>query len=391
MSTTSNKRTNPDACPHAARCGGCQLQNMTYDRQLRWKQNLAEQMLGSFGRVEKIIGMDEPTHYRNKVQAAFGRTRDGRIISGVYQSGTHRIVPVDECMTEDRTADAIIADIRRMLPAFRVTVYDERNGTGFLRHVLVKRGFSTGEVMVVLVAATDRFPTKKPFVKALLEKHPEITTLVLNVNSKDTNLVLGEREIVLYGNGWIEDTLCGLTFRISPRSFYQINPIQTEKLYDLAISWAALDGESTVVDAYCGIGTIGLAASRKAGRVIGVELNRSAVKDAIANARRNGITNARFYAGDAGDFMRAMAEDGMKADVVFMDPPRAGSSVTFIESVATLQPKKVVYISCNPETQARDLAVFAAHGYRAMRIRPVDMFPWTKHVETVVLMSRVKD
>ncbi len=391
MSTTSNKRTNPDACPHAARCGGCQLQNMTYDRQLRWKQNLAEQTLGSFGRVEKIIGMDEPTHYRNKVQAAFGRTRDGRIISGVYQSGTHRIVPVDECMTEDRTADAIIADIRRMLPAFRVTVYDERNGTGFLRHVLVKRGFSTGEVMVVLVAATDRFPTKKPFVKALLEKHPEITTLVLNVNSKDTNLVLGEREIVLYGNGWIEDTLCGLTFRISPRSFYQINPIQTEKLYDLAISWAALDGESTVVDAYCGIGTIGLAASRKAGRVIGVELNRSAVKDAIANARRNGITNARFYAGDAGDFMRAMAEDGMKADVVFMDPPRAGSSVTFIESVATLQPKKVVYISCNPETQARDLAVFAAHGYRAMRIRPVDMFPWTKHVETVVLMSRVKD
>ena len=258
MSTTSNKRTNPDACPHAARCGGCQLQNMTYDRQLRWKQNLAEQMLGSFGRVEKIIGMDEPTHYRNKVQAAFGRTRDGRIISGVYQSGTHRIVPVDECMTEDRTADAIIADIRRMLPAFRVTVYDERNGTGFLRHVLVKRGFSTGEVMVVLVAATDRFPTKKPFVKALLEKHPEITTLVLNVNSKDTNLVLGEREIVLYGNGWIEDTLCGLTFRISPRSFYQINPIQTEKLYDLAISWAAIDGESTGVDAYCGIGTIGL-------------------------------------------------------------------------------------------------------------------------------------
>ncbi len=388
MSTTSNRKTNPDACPHASKCGGCQLQNMTYDRQLRWKQHLAVKLLGEFGHVEPIVGMDDPYHYRNKVQAAFGRRRDGTIVSGVYQSGTHRIVPVDDCMIEDETADAIITDIRGMLRAFRITVYDERNGTGFLRHVLVRRGFSTGEVMVVLVATTDRFPTKKPFVSELLSRHPEITTLVLNVNPKDTNLVLGDRETVLYGRGWIEDELCGLTFRISPGSFYQINPVQTEILYRTAISWAELDGGSTVIDAYCGIGTIGLAAASGAGQVIGVELNRSAVKDAVSNARHNGITNSRFYAGDAGEFMRAMAEDGMKADVVFMDPPRAGSSKTFIDSVAVLQPEKVVYISCNPETQARDLRFFTEKGYRVRRIRPVDMFPWTNHVETVVLMTR---
>ena len=361
---------------------------MTYPRQLRWKQNRAVELLGAFGRVEPVVAMEDPYHYRNKVQAAFARRRDGKIISGVYQSGTHRIVPVDDCMTEDRTADMIIRDIREMLPAFSISVYDERNGTGFLRHVLVRRGFSTGETMVVLVSATDRFPTKKPFVKELLKRHPEITTLVLNINPKDTNLVLGDREEILFGRGWIEDKLCGLVFRISPRSFYQINPVQTEKLYSMALSWAGMDSDSTVIDAYCGIGTIGLAAAGAAGKVIGIELNREAVKDAIANAKRNGITNARFYAGDAGEFMRAMAEDGMKADIVFMDPPRAGSTVTFIESVAVLQPRKVVYISCNPETQARDLAIFAVHGYKVRRICPVDMFPWTKHIESIALLER---
>ena len=387
MSTTSNRKTNPDACPYAAKCGGCQLQNMTYPRQLRWKQNRTQELLGRFGRVEPIVAMDDPYHYRNKVQAAFGRRRDGTVISGVYQSGTHRIVPVDDCMTEDRTADSIIRDIRQMLPDFHITVYDERNGTGFLRHVLVRRGFNSGEIMVVLVATTERFPTKKPFTRELLRLHPEITTLVLNVNLKDTNLVLGDRETVLWGKGWIEDTLCGLTFRLSPRSFYQINPVQTEKLYRLALSWADLDKNATVIDAYCGIGTIGLAAASQAGKVIGVELNRSAVKDAIANAKRNRIENARFYAGDAGEFMRAMAEDGIKADVVFMDPPRAGSTRTFIESVAVLSPRKVVYVSCNPETQARDLDIFLEYGYHIQRIRPVDMFPWTNHIETVSLLT----
>lgn len=388
MSQTSNLKTNPDACPLAKKCGGCQLQNMNYDRQLKWKQARCEILLKKFGKVSKIIGMENPYHYRNKVQAAFGRTKSGKIISGVYQSGSHRIVMVDSCMTEDVTADEIIVDIRNMLPKFKIWTYDEDKGTGFLRHVLVKRGFSSGEVMVVLVGASGYFPMKKKFVAALLEKHPEITTVVLNINPKDTNLVLGEREEVLYGNGYIEDTLCGCVFRISPKSFYQINPVQTEKLYNKAMEFAQLDKDTTVIDVYCGIGTIGLVAAKTAGNVVGVELNPDAVKDAISNCKRNGMKNARFYCDDAGEFMQALAENGESADVVFMDPPRSGSSRKFIESLAAMGPKRVVYISCNPETLARDLVLLTKKGYEVRKIQPVDMFPHTNHIECVVELCR---
>lgn len=388
MSQTSNLKTNPDACPLAKKCGGCQLQNMGYDRQLKWKQARCEILLKKFGKVSKIIGMENPYHYRNKVQAAFGRTKSGKIISGVYQSGSHRIVTVDSCMTEDVTADEIIVDIRNMLPKFKIWTYDEDKGTGFLRHVLVKRGFSSGEVMVVLVGASGYFPMKKKFVSALLEKHPEITTVVLNINPKDTNLVLGEKEEVLYGSGYIEDTLCGCVFRISPKSFYQINPVQTEKLYNKAMEFAQLDKDTTVIDAYCGIGTIGLVAAKTAGNVVGVELNPDAVKDAISNCKRNGMKNARFYCDDAGEFMQALAENGESADVVFMDPPRSGSSRKFIESLAAMAPQRVVYISCNPETLARDLALLTKKGYEVKKIQPVDMFPHTNHIECVVKMVK---
>lgn len=389
MSTKSNLKTNPDACPLAKKCGGCQLQNMTYERQLKWKQARAEILLKEYGKVRKIVGMENPYHYRNKVQAAFGRLRTGKVISGVYQSGTHRIVCVDSCMTEDETADKIIVDIREMLPQFKIWVYDEDKRTGFLRHVLVKRGFSTNEVMVVLVAATGYFPMKKKFTEKLLKLHPEITTVVLSINPKDTTLVLGDKEEILYGKGYIEDVLCGLTFAISPRSFYQINPVQTEKLYAKAIEYARLDKSTTVIDAYCGIGTIGLAASKTAGNVIGVELNRDAVKDAVSNAKRNNAENIRFYCDDAGDFMEAMADEGEKADVVFMDPPRSGSSKKFIDSLLKLSPDRIVYISCNPETLARDLRFITRGGYKVKEITPVDMFPHTNHVETVVLLVKL--
>ncbi len=388
MSHKSNIKTNPDACPLAKKCGGCQLQNMSYDRQLRWKQVRCEILLKKFGKVEKIIGMDNPYHYRNKVQAAFGRTKSGKIISGVYQSGSHRIVMVDSCMTEDETADRIIVDIRNMLPKFKIWTYDEDRGTGFLRHVLVKRGFTSGEVMVVIVGASGFFPMKKKFTAALLEKHPEITTVVLNINPKDTNLVLGEREEVLYGNGYIEDTLCGCVFRISPKSFYQINPVQTEKLYGKAMELAKLDKDTKVLDAYCGIGTIGLVAAKTAGEVIGVELNPDAVKDAISNAKRNNASNAKFYCADAGDFMQELAENGESFDVVFMDPPRSGSSKKFIDSLAVASPERVVYISCNPETLARDLQMIVKKGYKVIKICPVDMFPHTNHIECVVLLEK---
>ena len=388
MSQTSNLKTNPDACPLAKKCGGCQLQNMSYDRQLKWKQARCEILLKKFGKVSKIIGMENPYHYRNKVQAAFGRTKSGKIISGVYQSGSHRIVMVDSCMTEDMTADEIIVDIRNMIPKFKIWTYDEDKGTGFLRHVLVKRGFTSGEVMVVLVGASGYFPMKKKFVAALLENHPEITTVVLNINPKDTNLVLGDREEVLYGNGYIEDTLCGCVFRISPKSFYQINPVQTEKLYNKAMEFARLDKDTTVIDAYCGIGTIGLVAAKTAGNVVGVELNPDAVKDAISNCKRNGMKNARFYCDDAGEFMQALAENGESADVVFMDPPRSGSSKKFIDSLTAMKPERVVYISCNPETLARDLQFITKKGYGVKKIQPVDMFPHTNHIECVVLLER---
>lgn len=388
MSQRSNLKTNPDACPLAKKCGGCQLQNMSYDRQLRWKQARCEILLKKFGKVEKIIGMDNPYHYRNKVQAAFGRTKSGKIISGVYQSGSHRIVMVDSCMTEDETADRIIVDIRNMLPKFKIWTYDEDRGTGFLRHVLVKRGFASGEVMVVIVGASGFFPMKKKFTAALIEKHPEITTVILNINPKNTNLVLGEREEVLYGNGYIEDTLCGCVFRISPKSFYQINPVQTEKLYGKAMELAELDKDTKVLDAYCGIGTIGLVAAKTAGNVIGVELNPEAVKDAISNAKRNNASNAKFYCADAGDFMQDLAENGERFDVVFMDPPRSGSSKKFIDSLAVASPERVVYISCNPETLARDLQMIVKKGYKVRKICPVDMFPHTNHIECVVLLEK---
>lgn len=377
-----------NACPLYKKCGGCQLQNMTYEEQLSFKQAKTIKYLGRFGHVEEIIGMEKPYHYRNKVQAAFGTTRSGKIISGVYQSSSHNIVLVDECMLEDEIADKIIVDIRKMLPKFKLTAYNEDTGKGFLRHVLVKRGFSTGEVMVVLVTGTNIFPGKKDFVKALLGTHKEITTVIWNINPSKTSLVLGKKEEILYGSGYIEDILCGKRFRISAKSFYQINPIQTEKLYNTAIEFASLTGKETVLDAYCGIGTIGLVALDKAKQVIGVELNEDAVRDAIMNAKLNAAENIRFFCADAGEFMVGMAEDKEKVDVVFMDPPRAGSDIPFLRSIAVLKPEKVVYVSCNVETQARDLAFLCKNGYKVKRIQPVDMFPHTNHVECAVLLAR---
>ena len=323
------------------------------------------------------------------MQAAFGIDRHRKIISGVYQSSTHRIVPVDHCMIEDEKADAVIVSVRKLLEGFKIQPYDERTGQGLLRHVLVKRGFQSGQLMVVLVTSGPILPSKNNFVKALRAEHPEITTVIQNVNNRHTSMVLGEFEKTLYGPGFIEETLCGCIFRISAKSFYQINPIQTEHLYGEAIRMAALTGKERVIDAYCGVGTIGLIASRWAGEVLGIEINQDAVRDAVVNARRNQVKNARFYCADAGDFMRDMAREGEHADVVFLDPPRAGSDERFLESLTILSPKKVVYISCNPETQERDLRFLTSRGYGVQEIQPVDMFPHTNHVETVALLSKL--
>ena len=375
-------------CPVSRKCGGCQLMNLSYPEQLKFKQAKVVKLLGSFHRVNAIIGMENPFHYRNKVQAAFGRTRGGEIISGVYQSSTHNIVKIEKCLIEDKKADEIILTIRRLVKDFKLTVYDERRGNGFLRHVLVKRGFATNEIMVVLVTGTGVFPSKNNFIKALLNDHPEITTIVQNINNKFTSMVLGEKEAVLYGKGYIEDVLCGCTFRISPKSFYQINPVQTEILYGKAIEFAGLSGNERVIDAYCGIGTIGIVASKNAGEVIGCELNPDAIRDAKINAKINDIQNIKFVCADAGEFMVGMKEQGEKCDVLFMDPPRAGSDKKFLSCAVALSPEKIVYISCNPETQQRDLYYLIKNGYKVKKIQPVDMFPYTSHVETVVLLSK---
>lgn len=363
---------------------------MPYQDQLRKKQKITEGLLKKFGKVEPIIGMEDPYYYRNKVHAAFGRDRKGNVISGIYEEKSHRIVSVDDCMIEDKKSQEIIRTIRGMLKSFKIKTYDEDTGYGLLRHVLVRRGFSTGEIMVVLVTVSPIFPSKNNFVKALRKEHPEITTVVLNVNDRQTSMVLGDRNIVLYGPGFIKDRLMGLTFRISPSSFYQVNPVQTEVLYGKAMEFAAMTGKERVIDAYCGTGTIGIIASRNARDVIGVELNRDAIRDARMNARENKIRNVRFVPGDAGWFMEGMAAEGEKVDVVLMDPPRAGSDRKFLHSLLSLSPEKIVYVSCNPETLARDLAYLTKRDYLVKKMQPVDMFPVTDSVETVCLLGKRK-
>lgn len=375
-------------CPHAGKCGGCQLPNLEYGEQLAFKQAAVIKQIGRFCRVCPIIAMENPYNYRGKVQAAFGFDRARRVVSGIYQASTHRILPTDNCLLEDKTADEIIVSVRKMLPDFGLTAYDERTGRGFLRHVLVRRGFATGEIMVVLVAATPVFTAQKPFAQALAAAYPDIKTIVLNVNDRRTSLVLGEKEKVIYGRGYIEDIICGKRFRISPRSFCQVNPVQTELLYREAIAAAELSGRETVIDAYCGTGTIGIIASDKAAHVIGAELNAAAVRDAAENARLNKAGNCRFVCADAGEFMQRYAAEGGRIDVAFLDPPRAGSSVKFLHALAAAAPERVVYVSCDPETLSRDLGVLKASGYRALYAQPVDMFPHTRHIECVVALAR---
>lgn len=375
-------------CSVSKKCGSCQYQGVPYKEQLAAKQKKMKKLLGKFTNVKPIIGMDDPFYYRNKVHAVFDRDKKGNIICGTYEAKTHKVVPIEECMIEDKISQEIIRTIRDMLKSFRIKTYDEDTGYGLLRHVLVRRGFSTDEIMVVLVIGSPIFPSKNNFVKALRKKYPQITTVVLNVNDKKTSMVLGERDIVIYGKGYIRDTLCGCTFRISPQSFYQVNPVQTEILYKTAIEYAGLGRKETVIDAYCGIGTIGLVAAKRAKNVIGVELNPDAVRDARINAKENKITNARFYQGDAGEFMENMAENGEHADVVFMDPPRTGSDKKFMSSVIKLNPSRIVYISCGPETLARDLEYLTKHGYDVRKIQPVDMFSFTDHCENICLLTK---
>ena len=379
-------------CPVADRCGGCEWLAMPYDMQLERKQEYIEDLFEDYDvEVEPLMCMVDPRGYRNKVQLplAPGKTKDGRdtVRWGIFEKGSHWIVPCKQCMVEDPAARPIIATVARLMPEFKVTPYSEKTCKGTVRYALVRIAHATGEIMLTLVCNATSLPPA--FIDAILHEHPEITTVVLNTNTERTSVILGKEEKVLFGPGYIEDDLCGCRFRISSSSFYQTNPIAAEALYELAVEMADLRSSDRIGDAYCGTGTIGIVAAKASGaELIGIERNGEAVKDAEVNAQINGIDNATFVTADAGSEFARMARRGEELDVVFMDPPRAGSSQAFLANLSRLGPRRVVYISCEPKTQLQDIKHLVRNGYRVKRICPVDMFPHTDHIENVVLLER---
>lgn len=400
-------------CPVSSLCGGCTMIDVPYDEQIEGKQRNLEELIGEYVTPDPFIRMKAPEHYRHKVTSVFARDRKGHPVCGIYREGTHEVIPVKACLIEHIQADRIIQTIYSLLADFRIRVYDEDMDSGLLRYVQIRASRATKEIMVTLVLTDPVLPSRNTFVRKLIKLHPEITTIVINVNDRNTTMVLGNRETVIYGKGYIEDVLCGKRFRISSRSFFQVNPLMTEKLYNIAIDFAALSGKETVLDTYCGIGTIGIIAASRARRVLGVELNADAVRDAQHNIQMNGLTNIEIVQGDATRFMQEIAGSGMptealenpslleevlektsagtipKIDVIFMDPPRSGSTEEFMTAACSLKPKKIVYISCSPWSLQRDLAVFEENGYFAKKAVPVDMFPYTGGIETVCVLSKL--
>lgn len=370
-------------------CGGCPNLSIPYGEQLKKKQKYIKKLLGNFGKIQPIIGMEHPWNYRNKAVSTFASSKKYPLFSGIYREKTHQVIPVETCLLHHEKLDEAIDAVRKAARICKYKPYDEDRHTGMIRHVLARHSLMTDEVLIVLVTASDILPSSRTFVKIIRELCPNITTVVQNINPRATSAVLGFKEKLLYGKGYITDQLCGVTFRIAASSFYQVNPIQTEILYQTAIEAAGLDGTQTVLDAYCGVGTIGLAAAARAKYVLGIERNGSAVRCAMENAKDNGITNASFLNADATSAIQRMAARGERMDVVFMDPPRAGSTPEFLEAVNKMAPERVVYVSCNPETQQRDLMILKQYGWQVKRIQPVDMFPHTESVENIVLLSKL--
>ena len=419
MKTMNKDIKDKSKCPYFKKCGGCQYINLSYEEQLKKKEQTISRYLKDIAvsqhiKIDSIIGSESAYNYRNKVHSVFGRDGKGKVVRGIYKEDSHKIVDIKECLLEDKTADAIIEEVKRLLPSFKYKVFDEDTGFGWLRHVLVRKGekgssktanndseikkdekvTKTSEYMLVLVTSSVPFPGKNNFVKAIRTKFPEISTIVQNINDKRTSMILGERNIVCYGKGFIEDELLGLTFRISPNSFYQVNPHQTSKLYKKAIEYAGDISSKTVIDTYCGTGTIGMSMAEKAKNVIGIELNPSAVRDAISNAKANNIKNIEFIKADATKWMQeyqGKIKEDVDGYVLVMDPPRSGSTEEFITAASNAGIKNIVYVSCNPETLSRDLKSFIKKKYSVVKITPIDMFPWTEHVESCVLLERVSN
>ncbi|WP_374712599.1 23S rRNA (uracil(1939)-C(5))-methyltransferase RlmD [Symbiobacterium terraclitae] len=380
-------------CPVVAECGGCQLQHIAYGAQLRLKRQQVVDALERLGKLSGVtvhptLGMEDPWHYRNKAQFPVG-WRSGRVIAGFFAPGTHRIVDIEQCDIQHPLGNRIMAEVKALAGRYGVRIYDERTHTGVLRHVLARVGRGTGEAMAVLVTNGPDFPHGGEIARELMARIPALVSVVQNINPARTNVVLGRESRVLAGRGHITDYIGDLKFNISPVSFFQVNPAQTEVLYGKALEYAGLTGGETVVDLYCGIGTISLFLARQCREVIGIEWVEEAVADARENARRNEVHNARFIAGDAAVEMPRLAEEGVRADVIVLDPPRKGCDEPVLEAIAAVAPRRVVYVSCNPASLARDLGRLAGMGYRTVEVQPVDMFPHTAHVECVARVERV--
>lgn len=375
-------------CTASRKCSGCQLKNLTYNEQLKLKQSKVNKALAGICNVEKIVPAPAEFRYRNKASAVFFEDRNKIIRWGIYQSAKGEVAAVEQCFIQPEIADGIFCDLAKALKSFKVKLYNHRTKSGLFRSATVRVAESTGQVMLTLVTSPGEFPKERSFVNAIVKKHSEITTVVRSIYSGDAVIMNGEEEVTLFGDGYIEDELCENRFRISSRSFYQINARQTQALYKKAVELAQLDASATFLDAYCGTGTIGIIASKKAKCGVGVEVNSDAVEDAKVNAKLNGVDNMDFVCGDAGSFMEAEAKSGRFFDVVFTDPPRAGCSMKFLKSLVKAAPKKIVYVSCNPETQARDLRYLIKNGYEVKSAIPFDMFPQTGHVENIVSLVR---
>lgn len=380
-------------CPVYEKCGGCQLLHMKYEEQLRLKSDRINKLFADeakAGKVENIVAADDPYAYRHKVYATFTKGKNHKTLAGIYEESSHRVVNSTGCFIQVGIANRIVKFIAELMDKTNTAPYNEDKKTGVIRHVYIRVSKKTGKVMVVIVCGANEFTMQSFFAKEIVKKFAEVETVIVNFNHSKTSMVLGRENKVIYGNGYITDELCGVKFKISPTSFFQVNPVQTEKLYQTAMEFAGLSGSETVVDAYCGTGTIGLVAAERAKSVFGIELNKEAIKDAKENAKNNGITNATFVSADSGEYLSEMAEKKEKIDVLFMDPPREGSDEKFILSACKIMPKKIVYVSCNPETLKRDTEMFKKNGYTIEKIRPVDCFCQTFHVETVVLLSKLR-
>ncbi len=388
--TPSKDRCNED-CKSYKRCGGCDLRHIKYDTTLEIKRNMVQSLvnktLSTQLRVNDTIGMEKPFNYRNKAQYPVGLNKEGVPIFGVFANRTHEIIPTKNCKIQTKISEDIAQYILDFINQNNIKVYDEKSNKGVFRHIIVKVGMKTDEVMCIFVVNEEKIENEKELVSGLVEKFQNIKTIVKNINNKNTNVILGDKNFILYGNGYIEDRLGNFIFKISPMSFYQINPIQTEKLYNLAIQKAELTGKENVFDLYCGIGTIGIFASKYAKQVYGIEIVPQAIEDAKENAKINNIENAEFMVGDVEFALDELIERRkIIPDVVFLDPPRKGLDNTTIKNLLKVKPKKIVYISCNPATLVRDLKILEAT-YKIKDITPVDMFPWTKHVECCSVLS----